>query len=213
MVRTHLWCSHFPSNPQNTATELGGNLHAENTKMSGFTEFYDRFKGTFPYNKVCVTRRSIYSKWLLMESKSQAGIMFYTGRLYVMLAQTLDQEIVQRLICSCKLLPMSDDFTTVMDCMYFWGRSISFQWYRKTLELFNFYLRYGDLKRATFRTTDLYCDVICIRVLQQIHMLFAGGNSTILEAWSEHYNEQIQSGETDFFMLAVSSFQFLSIMK
>jgi hypothetical protein len=190
--------------------------NAFNTNMSipihGFKEFYERHKYMFPYNEVCVTHCSIYSKWLLVEFKSQAGIMFYTGRLFVMLSQTMEQEIVQHLIYTRKALPLPEDLSTVMDCMYFWGRTISFQWYqyRKMLELCNFYLRYGDIERTTFRTTDLYHDVICIRVLQCIYMSFAGGNATIYDAWSEHYSERINSGETDFFMLAVSSFQFLS---
>jgi hypothetical protein len=166
----------------------------------------------FPYNEVHVTRHSRYSKWVLVESKSRAGIMFYTGRLFIMLSQTMDQEIVQHLICTHKALALSlsEDFSTVMDCMYFWGRNISFQWYRKIIELFIFYLRYGDIERTTFRKTDLYHEVIHLRVLQRIHMSFAGGYNTVYDAWIQHYNERIHSGETNFFMLAVSSFQFLS---
>jgi hypothetical protein len=123
----------------------------------------------------------------------------------------MDAEIVKQLIISRRALPMPDDFSLLLDSMYFWGRSVSFHWYRKTLELINFYLRHGNLNRANLSSTDLYCDVIRIRILQRIFMRFpAGGNPTLYNAWSAHYQAEVKRGLTDFFELAVSSFHFLN---
>lgn len=187
--------------------------HKMTHKMSAdrFKVFYERYKDTFPYNQVRVTRNSIHSKWLLMGCK-HPGIMFYTGRLFATLSETMDKATVDCLIVSRKAVPLPDDFCTVMDSMYFWGRCISFQWYRKTLELLNYFLRQGDceFQRGTNMKTYLYREVIGIRVQQRIQMSFAGGNTALYEAWRKHYKERINSGETEFFGLAVSSFQFLS---
>ena len=64
--------------------------------------------------------------------------------------------------------------------------------------------------KANFRSTDMYREVIRIRVLQRIFMSFAGGNPILYNAWSADYEEEIKRGLTDFFELAISSFQFLS---
>ena len=123
----------------------------------------------------------------------------------------MDAEIVKQLI---NLFPKSVAhagwlFPTLGQYVLL-GTQRDFHWYRKTLELINFYLWHGTLNRANFRSTDLYRDVIRIRVLQRIFMSFAGGNPTLYNAWSAHYEEEIKRGLTDFFEPAVSSFQFLS---
>ena len=96
---------------------------------AGFRHFLERYKDTFPYNDVRVTRNGIHSKWLLLERNAPLGIRFYTGSLFAVLAQTIDAEIVKQLIISRRALPMPDDFSLLLDRMYFWGRSVSFHWY------------------------------------------------------------------------------------
>lgn len=179
---------------------------------SGFKEFYDKFHDKFPYNELRVTRSSIHSKWLLMKSKSRTGIMFDTGRLFVTLSQTMEEETVLHLICSHQALPMPDDFSAVLDCMHVWGRSVCFRWYKITLQLFNFYLRYGGVEREReiLRPTDLYRAVISLRVDQLLNTSFAGGNLPLYNEWKEYYNKLVNNGETDFFVLACSSFKFLN---
>jgi hypothetical protein len=58
----------------------------------------------------------------------------------------------------------------------------------------------------------LYQAVIGICIEQQIHLSFDVGNPSVYAAWTrkQHYKECVDSGETIFFLLAVSSFQFLS---
>ena len=56
--------------------------------------------------------------------------------------------------------------------------------------------------------TNLYFDVIQMRVLQLIRYHFVYGNSFIVEQWIGHFNGLVNTGETDFFALAVSSFQY-----
>jgi hypothetical protein len=177
-----------------------------------FKIFYERYKDTFPYNHVHVTRTSIHSKWLLMESYSPAGIRFHTGTLFAMLSKTMDKKTVQRLIISRQVRPLPDDFCTVMDSMYHWGRTVSPQWYKKTLRLFRYFLWYGhdDFQSGMNLKTYLFGEVIRLRVWERINMLFDGGNAAVYEAWKQHFKERVENGETDFFMLAVSSFQFLS---
>ena len=180
-----------------------------NTKR--FREFYERVKGQFPYNEVRVTRTQFHVKWLLMSCKTDPGILFHHGRLYPLLCTTLDSEVVQHLIISEQGLPLPEDFSLLMDCMFCWGRGLSVPWYNKTLELVKFYLLTSDLNRATFSATDLYCDVIQMRVQQLISRHYTHGHHRIYESWLQHYKEMVRSGKKEFFPLAVSSFQYTNL--
>jgi hypothetical protein len=147
-----------------------------------------------------------------LETESPAGIRFYTGRLFVTLLKTMDKKTVQRLIVSRQARPLPNDFCTVMDDMYFWGRSVSFKWYQNTLQLFRYYLWHGDddFQTRMNMTTFLYHGVIRLRVIELLNMSFAGGNAAVYNAWTQHYNHLVDSGEKNFFTLSVSSFQFVS---
>jgi hypothetical protein len=58
--------------------------------------------------------------------------------------------------------------------------------------------------------TLLYREVIRLQIFERLNHSFAGAHSNIHRAWCRHYKERVQAGESDFFMLAVSSFEFLS---
>ena len=177
-----------------------------NTKR--FREFYERVRDTFPYNNIRVTRNRFHTKWLLMYSKTPSGILFYHKKYYPLLCTTLDSDIVQYIIITEQGIPLPHDISVLMDCMFYWGRSLSGPWYDKTLELINFYISCSDLNVSTFSATELYFDVIQMRVVLLINNHFAHGNSFVVEGWMEHYRSLIDRGITDFFELAVSSFQY-----
>ena len=118
---------------------------------------------------------------------------------------------MQHLIITKQGLPLPHDFSTVMDCMFYWGRSLHGPWYNKTLELFNFYLKSSDLTRVTFTSTHLYCDVIQMRVQQMIVSHFGNSNPWIFDDWLEHYWNAVNTSNCDFFSLAVSSFQYTNM--
>ena len=179
---------------------------------SGFKEFYERVKSCFPYNDLKVTRNRFHTKWLLMSCKTNPCILFYHAKVYPLLCTTVEAEVVQHLITTQQGLPLPPDFSAVMDCMFHWGRSISWSWYERTLELINFYLGTSDLDRATFKATQLYLDIIQMRVLQLIRYHFRNGHSYITEEWLKYYRAMVQSGKTEFFQLAVSSFQYTSAL-
>ena len=75
-----------------------------------------------------------------MSCKTDPGITFYHSRLYPMLCSTVEPEVVQHLIVTQQGLPLPNDFSLLMDCMFHWGRGINVSWYNITLELINFYL-------------------------------------------------------------------------
>jgi hypothetical protein len=184
-------------------------MKTKKTADQRFMGFYESHKDKFPYNQVRCTRRSIYSKWLLVETRSDPGIRFYSGRLFAMLSKTMDKKMVQRMIVSRRALPLPDEFCSVMDSMYHWGRCISANWYRKTLELLKYYLLNGDdIQRGTNWKTFLHREVIRLRVLERLNNVLDAG--AVLQAWSQHYKERVEFGETEFFMLAVSSIRFVN---
>ena len=94
--------------------------------------------------------------------------------------------------------------------MYYWGRSINGPWYNKTLELINFYLTNSELNRNTFPSTQLYFDVIQMRVLQLINSHFFTGHCGLHDAWMEHYHDLANSGKIDFFGLAAGSIRYIN---
>ena len=173
-----------------------------------FNEFYDRVKGNFPYNDVRVTRRCFHVKWLLMTCKTDPGIQFYHGHLFPLLCSTVHANVVQELIITGQGLPLPQDFSLLLDSMFYWGRAINVAWYEKTLELINFYLHCEDLSRETFTSSRLYFDVIQMRVLQIINNHFTYGNHVVVEGWMDHFKEMTASGTTSFFDLAVLSIQY-----
>lgn len=191
-----------------------------NTKMKTktsaaqrFKAFYDSHKDEFPYNQVRCTRHSIYSKWLLVETRSASGIRFYRGRLFAMLSNLMDKKTVQRMIVSRRALPLPDSFCSVMDSMYHWGRCVSPQWYQKTLELLKHYLLQGNNDFQRDGKSFLYREVIRLRVFERLHNAFPHNCSNYYNAhraWGRHYKERVEAGESDFFMIAASSFEFLS---
>ena len=173
-----------------------------------FKEFYERVRDTFPYNNIRVTRNRFHTKWLLMRCKTNPGILFYHKKYYPLLCTTLEADIVQQIIITEQGIPLPHDISVLMDCMFHWGRSLSGPWYDKTLELINFYVNCSDLNGSTFCATQLYFDVIQMRVVHLISDHFAHGNTFITEGWMAHYRSLIERGTTDFFELAVSSFQY-----
>ena len=173
-----------------------------------FKQFYERVKDTFPYNDIKVTPNRFHVKWLLMSCKTDPCILFYHAKVYPLLCTTVDAEVVQQLILTKQGLPLPADFSDVLDCMFHWGRSLSWTWYSRTLELINFYLCTSDLDRASFKPTHLYLDIIQMRVLQLINRHFRNGHSSITEEWLQYFRGMVNSGKTDFFELAVSSFQY-----
>ena len=179
---------------------------------SRFREFHERVKDQFPYNDLKTTRTSYRAKWLLMSCKTDPGILFYHVKFYPLLCSTLDVKCVQELIITKKGIPLPADFCSVLDCMFHWGRSLSWSWYNKSLELMNYYLTMSDLNRAEFKETDLYLDVIQMRVLQLINHHFEHGNSSMSEDWLQYYRGLVNSGERDFFSLAVASFRYTNVL-
>ena len=146
--------------------------HKMRVDTERFKRFYNSVKDQFPYNDVRVSRNRFDVKWVLMTCKTDPGILFHHGKLYPLLCSTVEADIVQHLIISKQALPLPHDFCLLMDCMFYWGRSLHGPWYNKTLELINFYLQTSDLKRTNFTATDLYCDVIQMRVQQIIGVHF-----------------------------------------
>ena len=199
-----------------TKTQLTNSKHTgrnvTSSKMNVDTEsfklFYNRVKDQFPYNQLRVTRNRFHVKWLLMTCDTDPGILFHHGRLYPLLCKSMKSQVVQHLIITEQAMPLPQSFSLLMDSMYYWGRSLSGTWFNKTLELINFYLLNSELDAATPAATDLYCDVIQMRVVQMLHTHFRNGHSGIAEAWLQHYNEQVLRGNNQFFSLAVSSIQF-----
>jgi hypothetical protein len=124
----------------------------------------------------------------------------------------MDKEIVQRMIVSRRAIPLPDIFCHVMDSMYHWGRCINAKWYMKTLELFKFYLFHHDIDfhRRCLVKRFLYREVIRIRMNEiLLSSSFQVCHYTVLRNWSRHYNEHVDNGETDFYLLAVSSIEFV----
>jgi hypothetical protein len=124
----------------------------------------------------------------------------------------MDKRTVQRMIVSRRAIPLPDNFCHVMDSMYHWGRCMSALWYMKTLELFKFYLFHddNDFQRRCLLKTFLYREVIRIRMYEiLLTSSFQVCHYTVQRAWSRHYNERVDSGETEVFMLAVSSIEFV----
>ena len=175
----------------------------------GFKEFYERHKNKFPYNDVKVTRNRYHAKWLLVSCKTDPSILFFHCKCFPLLCSTVNPEIVQHMILSKEGIPLPDDFSHLLDCMYYWGRGISAPWYKKTLELINFYLNNSGLNRSNFTATHLYFDVIEMRVLQLINSHFTHGHSAIHDQWRLRYTELVNSGNTDFFSLTVRSFRYV----
>ena len=136
--------------------ELRANMKID----SGFKEFYERVKRQFPYNDLKVTRSRFHTKWLLMTCKTDPSILFYHAKYYPLLCSTCNAEVVQHLIVTEQGLPLPPVFCHVIDCMFHWGRSISWTWYCKTLELINFYLTQSDIEGCDLKPTYLYLDII-----------------------------------------------------
>lgn len=169
----------------------------------GFKLFGERVKDSFPCNSVPVTRNSCHTKWLLVSCERDPRILFHHGKHCPLLTSTMSAEAVQHLVVSEEAVPLPPAFCLVMDTMHCWGRSVSGHWHNKTLELFSFYFGLTDM--IALARTDLFFDVIQMRVLQIINYHFPVGNGQLHDSWRDHCDDMINSGKTGFFELAMGS--------
>jgi hypothetical protein len=114
---------------------------------------------------------------------------------------------VQSLIISEVALPLPPDFDLVADCMEWWGRCISAQWYIVVLKLFKEYLTPGGFHDAGPTKERLFHDCIFQLVLKKFHDHYGFSERTfeLLSHWEALFQRLYFHCSRDFFDIAVSS--------
>jgi hypothetical protein len=162
---------------------------------------------SFPYSHVRGTRQGFHPKWLLTTSKgNDNGILFRSSNLFLLRTSCVPGEVVQSLIISEAALPLPVDFEDVADCMHWWGRTISGQWYIEVLGLLNEYLTPGGFHGSLPTKERLFHDCIFQHVFKKIRDYYGYGEKTfeIVSHWEVFYTRMF-SQMHQFFDMAVMS--------
>jgi hypothetical protein len=84
----------------------------------------------YPYSKLQVTRSSFYCKWLMVK-----GQLLGLDDYFPIPANSLSNGVLLQMISSGSGKPFPPELTEIMDSMYWWGKSISYEWYQECIEV------------------------------------------------------------------------------
>jgi hypothetical protein len=169
--------------------------------------FMEKKGGLFPYAAVKHTRQGYYPKWLLLNSKCGSNdIRFRGNSLFLLRTACVTGDVVQSLIISEVALPLPPDFDDVADCMEWWGRCISGQWYLEVLSLFKEYLTPNGFYHVLPTKERLFHDCIFQLIFKKIRDYYAVSPKTfeLVHYWQAYYASAFKQ-TVDFFDIACGS--------
>lgn len=166
----------------------------------------------YPYNEIRRTRQGFHTKWLIL-SCSNHGVLFRKNHYFALHTGTLDFDKTQELIVSRKGLPLCPYCSEILDCMEFWGRTISPTWYSEVLQRMVSMMESADSSsNVQLSRFNIFRDIIELRVNDMLHPdLFynQADRDSYYVHWSLSFDEAY-SHNICFFDICVDSFRVIN---
>jgi hypothetical protein len=115
---------------------------------------------------------------------------------------------VQALIMQETAIPLPYDYSEIIDCTEWWGRSVWPQWEQEILHEFYIGLRNGDFQYATSTKEQLFHDCIAILVSKEVSYSYSVASAThitIMQEFQRFFYDMYERSTHDFYVLAVHS--------
>jgi hypothetical protein len=97
---------------------------------AAFSQFLLDNGHSYPFSRLQVTRSSFFCKWVMQKGHSNLGFTYY----FPTMANSLPVSLLQAISID-GVKPLPPDFSSVMDDMFWWGKSKSFQWYKQVVDM------------------------------------------------------------------------------
>jgi hypothetical protein len=166
----------------------------------------------YPYNDVRLTRKKVYTKWLISNRKTRLGeVPRLLPTHHAIPSSTLDEGTVQALIVTKEMYPATAVMCEVLDWMECWGRRKDPLWYTQIVNWFYFLLSH----HIQLADRTLLKDCIQYRVrhicYESIESLTATHLSSLIANWQDYFDAEYHEYSHRFFDLAVGSSKYIKI--
>ena len=163
---------------------------------------------TYPYNEIRATRQGFIATWLILEATQPTTIRFKAGTKLALHTSCVDNSTSTHLIVTKQGMPLPQDYSDIMDCMDWWGRTISPRWHENVTEYMYYKLKSGDkLSRE-----KLFKQCIEFHISDRLNSELTINQESapwIEQQWSYFFDRTYEFDSKDFFDCAVRSIQFM----
>jgi hypothetical protein len=173
------------------------------TITPAFSEWLLANSNVYPYSNLKATRNSFYCKWVMVKGE-QMDLDVY----FPVLANSLPNGLLLDLISSCNGRPFPPELCDIMDCMYWWGKTISYEWYEDSIEF---------LGEALWKDEQEYKELVRTLISMQVRALiyeYFHGASMAAELlhfnWLVWFNATYRIAPKSFHGMAKYSFEYVN---
>ena len=171
--------------------------------LTKYQQFLRQHGRKFPYSQVRKTRRTFYSKWIILRER-------HGGRCNVTLpSSTIDKATLNHLIISLQAWPLSPGMDEIIDYMERYGRLEDNAWYHNVVNWIAHICSNG-IRRCHM---GLLYDCVALRVREIVYE-HTGSRVTqltrvLLEQWRQTFFAMYEHGTTDFVTLHEESVAYI----
>jgi hypothetical protein len=106
---------------------------------AAFNKFLMDNGQSYPYSRLHATRNSFFCKWLMQKGQSRLGLTYY----FPTMANSLRVSLLDAIaIDGAK--PIPPELFGIMDDMFWWGKTRSYEWYERLVDLLGLVLDDGE---------------------------------------------------------------------
>jgi hypothetical protein len=175
------------------------------TITPAFSQWLLANSNVYPYSKLKPTRNSFYCKWVMVRGQLHIGLEQY----FPVPANSLPNGVLLELISSGNGKPFPPELCDIMDSMYWWGKTKSYEWYEDSIDVLGEALWTdveGDQK-------ELVRAMISIEIRAVIYKYFDVGSfigELLWFNWIRWFNATYSIAPKSFHGMAKYSFEYVN---
>jgi hypothetical protein len=170
---------------------------------SAFSQWLMTRSAVYPYSNLKNTRNSFFCKWVMVK-----GQHMDLDDYFPVPANSLPNGVLLALISSGNCKPFPPELSDIMDSLYWWGKTINYEWYEECIEVLGDALwrdREEDKK-------EIVRSLISIQVRVFIFEYFHGSSMAaelLRFNWFLWFNETYKIAPKSFHGMATYSFEYV----